>query len=132
RLLVGGDGRRAARRAATGVALHRGLGRRERVVVLRACAQRLRPRHAPEPAHGRDCVGVSPGQAPRGAEDEEHDGIPLPLYIGNCRLKSPTMLDILMLRKDLASVVARLQTRKNPQPYLNVAAFEALEAERKA
>ena len=42
------------------------------------------------------------------------------------------MLDILMLRKDLASVVARLQTRKNPQPYLNVAAFEALEAERKA
>jgi len=42
------------------------------------------------------------------------------------------MLDILMLRKDLASVVARLQTRKNPQPYLDVAAFEALEAERKA
>jgi len=42
------------------------------------------------------------------------------------------MLDILMLRKDLASVVARLQTRKNPQPYLNVAAFEALETERKA
>jgi len=42
------------------------------------------------------------------------------------------MLDILMLRKDLASVVARLQTRKNPQPCLNVAAFEALETERKA
>ncbi len=37
-----------------------------------------------------------------------------------------------MLRKDLASVVARLQTRKNPQPYLDVAAFEALETERKA
>ena len=37
-----------------------------------------------------------------------------------------------MLRKDLASVVARLQSRKNPQPWLNVAAFEALEAERKA
>ncbi|OJU90063.1 MAG: serine--tRNA ligase [Burkholderiales bacterium 66-5] len=42
------------------------------------------------------------------------------------------MLDILMLRKDLASAVARLQTRKSPQPYLDVAAFEALEAERKA
>ncbi|MEB2348361.1 MAG: serine--tRNA ligase [Comamonadaceae bacterium] len=42
------------------------------------------------------------------------------------------MLDILLLRKDLAGAVARLQTRKNPQPYLNVAAFEALEAERKA
>jgi len=37
-----------------------------------------------------------------------------------------------MLRKDLASAVARLQTRKSPQPYLDVAAFEALEAERKA
>ena len=42
------------------------------------------------------------------------------------------MLDILLLRKDLASAVARLQTRKNPQPFLNVDAFQALEAERKA
>ena len=42
------------------------------------------------------------------------------------------MLDILLLRKDLDKVVARLQTRKNPQPYLDVAAFTALEAERKA
>ena len=41
------------------------------------------------------------------------------------------MLDILLLRKDLDKVVARLQTRKNPQPYLDVAAFTALEAERK-
>ena len=41
------------------------------------------------------------------------------------------MLDILLLRKDLASAVARLQTRKNPQPFLNVDAFQALEAERK-
>ncbi len=47
-------------------------------------------------------------------------------------LKSPAMLDILLLRKDLASVVARLQTRKNPQPFLNVEAFQALEGERKA
>jgi seryl-tRNA synthetase len=41
------------------------------------------------------------------------------------------MLDILSLRKDLDAVVARLQQRKNPQPYLDVAAFTALENERK-
>jgi len=41
------------------------------------------------------------------------------------------MLDILLLRKDLASVIARLETRKNPQPYLNVEHFQSLEAERK-
>ena len=42
------------------------------------------------------------------------------------------MLDINLLRKDLPSAVARLQTRKNPQAFLNVEAFKALEAERKA
>jgi seryl-tRNA synthetase len=42
------------------------------------------------------------------------------------------MLDITLLRKDLASVVARLETRKKPQTFLDVAAFTALEAERKA
>ena len=41
------------------------------------------------------------------------------------------MLDITLLRKDLASVVARLETRKAPQGFLDVAAFTALEAERK-
>ena len=41
------------------------------------------------------------------------------------------MLDISLLRKDLDSVVARLATRKNPQPYLDVEAFRRLEAERK-
>ncbi|WP_287925328.1 serine--tRNA ligase [Diaphorobacter sp.] len=41
------------------------------------------------------------------------------------------MLDILLLRKDLASVIARLETRKNPQAFLNVQAFQALESERK-
>ena len=41
------------------------------------------------------------------------------------------MLDITLLRKDLDSVVARLQTRKNPQPFLDVQAFRTLEAERK-
>ncbi len=41
------------------------------------------------------------------------------------------MLDITLLRKDLDAVVARLATRKNPQPYLDVEAFRRLEAERK-
>jgi seryl-tRNA synthetase len=41
------------------------------------------------------------------------------------------MLDILFLRKDLDAVIARLQTRKTPQPFLDVDAFRALEAERK-
>ena len=41
------------------------------------------------------------------------------------------MLDINSLRKDLASVIARLETRKTPQPFLNVEAFTALEGERK-
>ena len=41
------------------------------------------------------------------------------------------MLDINLLRKDLAWAVARLETRKNPQAFLDVPAFSALEAERK-
>jgi len=41
------------------------------------------------------------------------------------------MLDITLLRKDLDSVVARLETRKKPQAFLNVDGFRALEAERK-
>lgn len=41
------------------------------------------------------------------------------------------MLDITLLRKDLDAVVARLEQRKSPQPYLDVAAFKALETERK-
>jgi seryl-tRNA synthetase len=41
------------------------------------------------------------------------------------------MLEILQLRKDLGSVVARLETRKSPQAFLNVEAYSALEAERK-
>ena len=42
------------------------------------------------------------------------------------------MLDITLLRKDLASVVQRLETRKSPQAFLNVEAFTELEAERKS
>ncbi|MDB5742246.1 MAG: seryl-tRNA synthetase [Polaromonas sp.] len=42
------------------------------------------------------------------------------------------MLDINLLRKDLPSAIARLETRKSPQSFLDVGAFEALEAERKA
>ncbi len=41
------------------------------------------------------------------------------------------MLDILLLRKDLASTVARLETRKKPQSFLNVEVFQSLESERK-
>jgi seryl-tRNA synthetase len=41
------------------------------------------------------------------------------------------MLDITQLRRDLPAVVARLEARKNPQPFLDVAAFTALEIERK-
>jgi seryl-tRNA synthetase len=42
------------------------------------------------------------------------------------------MLDITLLRKDLAHVVARLETRKSPQPFLDAGRFVALEAERKS
>ncbi len=42
------------------------------------------------------------------------------------------MLDISLLRKDLAATVAQLERRKSPQPYLDVDRFSALEAERKA
>jgi seryl-tRNA synthetase len=41
------------------------------------------------------------------------------------------MLDINQLRRDLPAVIARLEARKRPQPYLDVAAYTALEAERK-
>jgi len=42
------------------------------------------------------------------------------------------MLDINQLRKDLDAVVARLETRKTPQPFLDVERFRSLEGERKA
>ena len=41
------------------------------------------------------------------------------------------MLDINQLRRDLPSVIAKLETRKTPQAFLNVAAYQALEADRK-
>ena len=41
------------------------------------------------------------------------------------------MLDITLLRRDLDGVIARLQSRKNPQVFFNVDAFRALESERK-
>jgi len=41
------------------------------------------------------------------------------------------MLDITLLRRDLDGVLARLATRKNPQPFLDADTFRALEAERK-
>ena len=41
------------------------------------------------------------------------------------------MLDITLLRKDLDAAIARLETRKSPQAFLNVAVFKTLETERK-
>jgi seryl-tRNA synthetase len=41
------------------------------------------------------------------------------------------MIDINLLRRDLDAVVAQLQRRKNPQPFLDVSRYTALEAERK-
>ena len=35
------------------------------------------------------------------------------------------MLDITLLRRDLDAVLARLQTRKNPQPFLDADAFRS-------
>ncbi|MDR7296299.1 seryl-tRNA synthetase [Pelomonas aquatica] len=42
------------------------------------------------------------------------------------------MLDITQLRKDLNAVIDGLNARKNPQPFLDVARYKALEADRKA
>ncbi|HKX93313.1 MAG TPA: serine--tRNA ligase [Methylibium sp.] len=42
------------------------------------------------------------------------------------------MLDINLLKRDLEGVVARLETRKKPQPFLDVERFRTLEADRKA
>jgi seryl-tRNA synthetase len=42
------------------------------------------------------------------------------------------MLDIQLLRRDLDGVIAKLERRKSPQPFLNATAFAAMEAERKA
>ena len=41
------------------------------------------------------------------------------------------MLDITLLRKDLASVVVGLEKRKSPQPFLDVDRFASLEVERR-
>ena len=41
------------------------------------------------------------------------------------------MLDIAFLRRDLNQVIERLQTRKLPQPFLNIGIFQAMETERK-
>ena len=41
------------------------------------------------------------------------------------------MLDITLLRKDLDAAIVRLETRKNPQTFLNVVVFKTLETERK-
>jgi seryl-tRNA synthetase len=47
------------------------------------------------------------------------------------KLVRNTMLDINLLRRDLPGVIAQLERRRNPQPFLDVARYTALEAERK-
>jgi seryl-tRNA synthetase len=42
------------------------------------------------------------------------------------------MLDITLLRRDLPGVIAKLEARKSPQPFLDVPRFSALESERKS
>jgi seryl-tRNA synthetase len=42
------------------------------------------------------------------------------------------MLDIAQLKRDLDGVIARLERRKSPQPFLDIERFRALEGERKA
>jgi seryl-tRNA synthetase len=42
------------------------------------------------------------------------------------------MLDINLLRRDLDGVIAKLERRKTPQPFLDVQRFTALESERKS
>jgi seryl-tRNA synthetase len=46
-------------------------------------------------------------------------------------LQGISMIDNNLIRRDLDGVIAQLQRRKNPQPYLDVPAYTALEAERK-
>ena len=41
------------------------------------------------------------------------------------------MLDLQLLRRDLPAVIARLEARRHPQPFLDVERYSALEAERK-
>ena len=41
------------------------------------------------------------------------------------------MIDITLLRRDLPAVVAQLERRQRPQPFLDVPRYQALEAERK-
>jgi seryl-tRNA synthetase len=41
------------------------------------------------------------------------------------------MIDITLMRRDLAAVLARFEVRKQPQPFLDVERYSALEAERK-
>ena len=43
-----------------------------------------------------------------------------------------SMLDINQLRRDLPGVIARLEARKSPQPFLDIGRFQVLESERKA
>jgi seryl-tRNA synthetase len=52
-------------------------------------------------------------------------------HSGRTLASAPHMLDITLLRKDLAHVIATLEKRKSPQPFLDVERFSSLENERK-
>src|SRR6186713_1714494 len=69
----------------------------------------------------------------RRAGSERLPTIPPPMHSERRRpARCLPMLDINLLRKDLAHVVQRLERRKAPQPFLDVERFSALENERKA
>jgi seryl-tRNA synthetase len=54
-----------------------------------------------------------------------------PFVYRSLRFQGLIMIDNNLIRRDLDGVIAQLQRRKNPQPYLDVPAYTALEAERK-
>ena len=90
---------------------------------------RRRIRFAPSPAGPDGGGGGSPGRSGDGACIQSRD---LPTLEGRARPpRCLPMLDITLLRKDLDQVVAQLERRKSPQPFLDVGRFTALEAERK-
>ncbi len=72
---------------------------------------------------------------PKGLKIEGDDGAPSCICTESGALHRTynrhTMLDINTLRKDLDATIARLETRKKPQAFLNVDAFKDLESERK-
>jgi seryl-tRNA synthetase len=61
-------------------------------------------------------------------EDGAHEGA---VFESRNYCQGFTMIDINLIRRDLQGVVAQLARRKSPQPFLDVAKYTQLEAERK-